>query len=136
MLFPISGDPEADAFLTQIREGTERDAPAPRYEMVRTTLELSQARPYICAIYRATAIDHGKPPSLFSSKPKPLQFQVVTLYCKYPEKPGMGFAVSFSHRGVTPLTTIDEEADSFINGVQVTPLQPRASAPTKGSGEP
>jgi hypothetical protein len=33
----------------------------------------------------------------------------------------LGFAVSYSHRGGSDDTNIDEEAESFIDSVQVTP---------------
>jgi hypothetical protein len=104
-------------FMALIKERLEKDASLSRFEIQQQNLDLSQDRAYMCATYHALSIDHGK--SSFLTKRQPLLFEMLVLYCQHPEKPGLAFAVSFSHRGLTPLPTFQAESKEFIAGVQV-----------------
>jgi hypothetical protein len=77
-------------------------------------------RAYTCVKYSAASVDHGNDGSL--ALKKPLQFQMLSLYCRYPGKPNLGFAISFSHRGTTMMPTFQQEAEAYIAGVQVAQL--------------
>jgi hypothetical protein len=116
-LFSIPQGLSADDFLALVKSGTERDAPSPQFEVKEASLKPSQARSYVCVDYRATSIDHGK--QSFLGRRAALQLKLRALYCQYPTKPGLGFSISFSHRGEQPLPTFDAEAEEFIAGVEV-----------------
>ena len=120
-VFQIPADSSPEEFLSQITVGTAKEVPAPRFEVIRSRIELSQARPYTCVKYEATSIDHGK--STLFSKKQPLQLQVVALYCRHPQRPDLGFAVSYSHRGKALSTAIEVEAESFIDSIEVVSPQ-------------
>jgi len=120
VLFQVPvGDSAAD-FVTLVKRGVEKDAPSPRFEVQHANLELSQDRPYTCVKYSATSIDHGS--DGFLALKKPLQFQMLSLYCRHPDKPNLGLSISFSHRGMTTMTTFQQEAEAFIAGVEVAQL--------------
>ena len=119
ILFPVPAASGVEDFVALVRKGVERDAPKPRFEVENTSLEVSPDRPYACVKYNATSIDHGE--KTFVLPKRPLRLQLLSLYCRYPDNPGLGFAISFSHRGATPLLTFQQEAEEFIDGVQVTP---------------
>jgi hypothetical protein len=120
VLFRVPDGDGAEDFVTLVKKGVEKDAPSPRFEVQHANLELSQDRPYTCVKYSATSIDHGN--GGFLAPKKPLLFQMLSLYCRHPGKPNLGFAISFSHRGMTTMTTFQKEAEAFIAGVQVAQL--------------
>jgi hypothetical protein len=120
ILFQVPVGDGAEDFVTLVKKGLEKDTPSPRFEVQHASLELSQDRPYSCAKYSATSIDHGNG-GLLAPK-KPLHFQLLSLYCRYPGKPNLGFAISFSHRGTTTMTTFQQEAEAYIAGVQVAQM--------------
>ena len=105
-------------FLAHVKEGLERDAPAPRFEVKTASIRLSTARTYVCVEYNAMSIDHGKQLRFLPHKDLPIR--LIALYCQYPDKPGLAFSVSFSHRGEEPPPTFDAEAQDFIASVAVT----------------
>jgi hypothetical protein len=117
-LFSVPAGLSPEDFLAYIKDGVERDAHAPRFEATETRVKLSQARSYPCVEYQANSIDHVKQFPLLPSKALPLR--ISGLYCQYPNKPGLGFSISFSHRGADPLPTFDAEAQDFIASVEVT----------------
>jgi hypothetical protein len=117
-LFSIPEGLSPEGFLAHAKDGLERDAPAPRFEVKESLIRLSQARSYPCVEYDATSIDHGK--QLLFLPRKDLLLRLIALYCQYPNKPGLGFSISFSHRGTELPPNFDAEAQDFIAGVEVT----------------
>ena len=117
MLFAVPKSISDEDFLALAKKGVEEDAPKPRFDVEAASMELSHDRPYTCVKYSATSIDHGNK-GFFIPK-RSLRLQMVSLYCQYPNRPGLGFAISFSHRGVTPMPAFQQEAEDFIAGVQV-----------------
>jgi hypothetical protein len=117
ILFSVPVASVAEDFVALVKKGVEKDAPKPRFDVETSSVELSPDRPYTCAKYSATSIDHGEKALLLPTKP--LRLQVLSLYCKYPNKPGLGFAISFSHRGETAMPAFQQAAEAFIAGVQI-----------------
>jgi hypothetical protein len=115
-LFPVPSAATDEEFLSQTTKGIENDAPKPRFDVQSSSIQQTSERPYVCIRYSAKAIDHGAK-SLIPKKP--LELQMSSLYCRYPGRPGVGFAISFSHRGETQLATFEQEAAEFIVGIQV-----------------
>jgi hypothetical protein len=108
--------PNADAFIEFVREGVIKESPTERFEVIESSVQSSSERDYPCIRYHGISNDREARVSAFSKKK--MRIEIVALYCEYPSKPGIGFAVSFSHRGGSEELKIDDEAASFINSVQ------------------
>jgi hypothetical protein len=118
-LFHIPAFASSDAFTEYVREGVVKDSSADRFDAVELSVQYSSERSYPCVRYHGTSIDKKARIAPFFTKK--LRIENIALYCQHPDKPGLGFAVSYSHRGGSDDTNIDEEAESFIDSVQVTP---------------
>jgi hypothetical protein len=114
--------PNADAFTEFVREAVVKEAPTNRFDVLETSVQYSEERAYPCVKYKSVSVDKKSRVSLFVTKR--LKLQVVALYCQYPDRPGVGYAVSFSLRGEVE-QNIDADAASFIDSVQI----PSAAAP-------
>jgi hypothetical protein len=108
----------ADAFTGYVREGVVKDSPSDRFEVIESSVQYSSEREYACVRYHGISNDLKTRTSGFFRRT--MRLEVVALYCEYPPKPGVGFMVSFSHRGGSADVKIDDDAASFINSVQVT----------------
>jgi hypothetical protein len=121
-----------EEFLSRVRDGLTADSASPQFQVVTSSVKLSTARAYTCVDYDATSIDHGKPQLFLPHHDEALA--LIALYCQYPDKPGLGFAVTFSHRGGQAPATFEPEARDFIASVQVTSA---SQPPTQtGAGKP
>jgi hypothetical protein len=109
----------SDAFTDYVREGVVKDSPSDRLDAVELRVQYSSERSYPCVRYHGISIDKKARIAPFFTKK--LRIENIALYCQHPDKPGLGFAVSYSHRGGRGDYNIDEEAESFIDSVQVTP---------------
>jgi hypothetical protein len=119
ILFHIPEFSDSDAFTQYVREGVARDSPADRFEPIESSVHYSIERSYPCVRYHAVSMERKVHIAPFFRKD--LRIENVALYCRHPDKPGLGFAVSYSHRGGRGDYDIDEEAESFIDSVQVIP---------------
>jgi hypothetical protein len=118
-LFHIPTFATSDAFTEYVREGAVKDSPPDRFDPVELNVQYSSERSYPCVRVHAISVDKKARIAPFFKKK--LRIENIALYCQDPDKPGLGFAVSYSHRGGSDETNIGEEAESFIDSVQVTP---------------
>jgi len=110
--------PNSDAFTEHVREGVFKDSPSDRFDTIELSVQPSTEREYTCVRYHGISVDRkAHTSSIFR---KQLRIENIALYCEHPYKPGLGFSVSFSHRGGNAEVKIDDDAASFINSVQVT----------------
>lgn len=127
ILFRLPDSSNSDALTDVVKKGIERDTPADRFDILESTVNPSADRGYPCVKYHAVASDKkAATSSLFR---KTLRLEITSLYCRHPRQPNMGFMASFSQRGGKAEEHFVENADKFINGIQVTP-QPSAPAAT------
>jgi hypothetical protein len=108
-----------DAFTEYVREGVIKDAPSDRFETIESIVQYSPERGYPCVRYHG--ISNDRKPRISAFFAKTMRIEVVALYCEHPTKPGLGFAVTFSHRGGSADENIGKDAADFIDSVQVTP---------------
>jgi hypothetical protein len=118
-LFHIPAFESSDAFTEYVREGAVKDSPPDRFDPVELSVQYSTERSYPCVRVHGVSIDKKARIAPFFKKK--LRIENIALYCQDPDKPGLGFAVSYSHRGGSDDTQIDEDAESFIDSVKVTP---------------
>lgn len=118
-LFRIPTFEKSDAFTDYVREGIIKDSPSDRFETIELSVLYSTEREYPCVKYHGISIDrHASTSALFYKK---LRIENIALYCEHPSRPGLGFSISFSHRGGSADEKIDADALAFIESVQVTP---------------
>jgi hypothetical protein len=118
-LFRIPTFQNSDAFTEHVREGVIKDSPSDRFETIELNVQYSPEREYPCVRYHGISNDRKAHTSAFFKKN--LRIENIALYCEHPSKPGLGFSVSFSHRGGSADEKIDTAAAAFIDSVQLTP---------------
>ena len=118
VLFHMPTFPTSDAFTEYVREGVIKDSPSDRFETTESKIQYSAEREYPCVRYHAITNDRKARTTAFYKKN--LRIENFALYCQHPSKPGLGFTVSFSHRGGSADGKIDAEAAAFMDSVQVT----------------
>jgi hypothetical protein len=106
-----------EEFERLIREGAARDVDPnypDRYEVLEQSTAYSAERRYPCVRYRGLFKDHR---AKGSTAPEFLALD--GLYCRHPIDATAGTAIIYSHRGRTQYTGLREEAERFIQGVQL-----------------
>ena len=102
-------DPEA--FTAFIRDMLDADATPQRIEGLEDRLVYSGERDYACARYSATGIDVRAPGG-------PLPEVMYALYCRHPNKRGLGFAAVYSQRARVIDADLAAQAEAFLAGVR------------------
>ena len=115
-VFALQESKDRDKFVTLIRKLTEENTSPERFKSIEYNYEYTEKRGYPCVKVKGVMEDTkaGTP-----SGQETLKFQPYTLYCRHPKQQGKGFVIDFSHRGPSLDTTIDAQAEAFIEGVQV-----------------
>lgn len=108
---------QPDAFVAFVKEGVARDTGPERFELLSSEVKQSLARPYPCASVDYVVRD--KKAQTSRAKTETLLLQTIGLYCRHPAQQNLGFAIIYSHRGPSPVPNLGEQAQSFIDGVQV-----------------
>ena len=116
-LFHLPAFPNSDAFTEFVREGIVKDAPTDRFEILESNVQYTPERAYPCVRYHGISQDRKARISAFSTQE--MRLEIISLYCQHPTRPGLGFSVSFSHRGGDAAEKIDAAATAFIDSVQV-----------------
>ena len=117
-LFHLPAFANSDAFTEFVREGIIKDAPTDRFDILESNVQYSPERGYPCVRYHGLSMDRKAHVSAFSTEE--MRLEIISLYCQHPARPGLGFSVSFSHRGGSAAEKIDAAAAAFIDSVQVT----------------
>lgn len=115
-LFRLPGSLKPAALAEYVREGIIKDSPSDRFEIIESAVRDSTDRKYPCVSYHGVSYDRKAQSWLPGKK---LRIEVIALYCQYPNKSGLAFSASFSHRGGAAGEEIDREAAAFIDSVQV-----------------
>ncbi len=105
--------------MALIKQGIQNDTSPDRFTVSDAIYDYTDARGYPCVKYQSTTEDKKARTSLFKREPQKLQ--IYSLYCRHPIRPGLGFAISFSHRGADLDPAFEEQGQDFINGVDVPP---------------
>jgi hypothetical protein len=117
-LFSLLPSKDPDDFIAQIRNGFDFNLTSGQFQTLESQFEYSEARGYPCVKFAGLTEDKQAPKSWF--KREHMKIQDQSLYCRYPKKPELGFEIGFSHRGAAVVQDLAAEAQSFIEGVQVT----------------
>jgi len=114
--FPIEGNPSDGEFISIVKAGIERDTSTKRFKNINATLKLITGRPYKCVSYESSAEDKGVKNSAANV---PYFLHIRALYCQHPIRQDLGFMISYSQGGGSLNPSLDKDAESFFEGVQV-----------------
>lgn len=115
-LLALPESKDRDEFVAFIRKSTEENTSPERFNSIEYNYEYTDKRGYPCVRVKSLMDDtKARTPS----GQKTLKLQAYTLACRHPKEQGKGFAIDFSHRGPSLDTSLDTQAEAFIEGVQV-----------------
>ena len=117
--FPWRGDRNTEELLLLAREAFEEDWQLERYENIEREFYPSEERDYPCV--RIKYVTKDKFSLTSDNEREVLILQASALYCLHPDPylEGTGFAIIYSHRGSSLHSNFGDEAQDFIDGVQV-----------------
>lgn len=112
---PQTNSPEE--FEALIVKGAQSDAETDRFSTKTFTHQFTSARGYACV--QMKNISEDRQAKSGPNKTESLVMQNEHLYCRHPVQKNIGFAITYSHRGKELHPDFENEAHSFIEGVQV-----------------
>ena len=112
---PQTDSPEK--FEALIVKGAESDAETERFSTRIFEHKYSDERGYPCV--QMYNVSEDKRAQTGKGGIKTLILQNEHLYCRHPVRKDLGFAITYSHRGNSLYHDLKNEAQSFIDGVQV-----------------
>jgi hypothetical protein len=112
---PQTDSPEEfEAFIVKVAQS---DAEKDRFSTRSFTHQFTSARGYPCV--QMQNISEDRLAKTAPNKTETLVLQNEHLYCRHPVQKNIGFAITYSHRGNGLHPDFQNEAHSFIEGVQV-----------------
>jgi len=117
LMFPLAQTNGKEEFVSVIKQSFENDFQAGRYEAIDSEFEYSEGRDYPCVEVAYVVKDTQAQTS--PSRHEVLFLQAKSLYCRHPVRQDTGFSIIYSHRGKSLYSNLAEEAQGFIEGVQV-----------------
>lgn len=112
---PQTNSPEE--FEALIVKGAKSDAETDRFSTKSFTHQFTSSRGYPCV--QMKNISEDRQAKSGPNKTETLVMQNEHLYCRHPAQKNIGFAITYSHRGKDLHPEFENEAHSFIEGVQV-----------------
>ena len=112
---PQSDSPEE--FEALIVKGAQSDAETDRFSTKSFTHQFTSVRGYPCV--QIKNISEDRQAQTGPNRTDTLVLQNEHLYCRHPIQKNIGFAITYSHRGKSLHPDFQNEARSFIEGVQV-----------------
>lgn len=106
-----------DELVAIVKSGMEKDSPPDRFKTGEASFQFTTERPYPCVRFRGTSEDlKARTPQGTASLP----LHVRSLYCQHPTQRNLGLFIGYSQRGGSPDPDLDSQAQSFIDGAQVS----------------
>lgn len=107
----------SEEFVGFVKERIALLNPAPRFQETYSSYEFTEDRGYPCVNVQINFDDTAA--ALQSGRAGQLKLSVISLYCRHPHLPGLGFFAAYSHRGKKPDKNMAGAAKSFIEAIQV-----------------
>jgi hypothetical protein len=118
-MFRLAPTATPEEFEALIKKRTDPDVDVDpdhpdRYQLLERSIKYSGERSYPCVRYRGVTRDNRA-----KGTKEPQLLETDGLYCRHPSEPATGAAIIFSHRGLTRHVTLRDEAERFIQGVEL-----------------
>lgn len=104
-------------FEALIVKGAQSDLETDRFSTKTFTHQFTSSRGYACVQMKNVSEDRQAKSG--PNKTETLVMQNEHLYCRHPTQKNIGFAITYSHRGKDLHPNFENEAHSFIEGIQV-----------------
>lgn len=109
-------------FEQLIVSGASGDLKTSRFATSEFTHSYTEARGYPCV--KTHNISEDKKAQTGSGDTSTLVLENYHLYCRHPVRTNTGFDIAYSHRGKSLYPNLQNEAQAFIEGVQVSNKNP------------
>ena len=117
LMFPLVETQSEDEFVALVKDGFKTDTNSERFSTIKSDFQYSTQRNYPCVSVENLVEDKQAQTSP-SSKDK-LLLQSKSLYCRHPVRQDSGFAIIYSFRGKAIYSSLNAEANDYIDSVQV-----------------
>ena len=94
--------------------------PLPRFQETDANYRYTEDRGYPCVKVHITFDDTA---AITPTGKEKLTLQVISLYCRHPAQPQLGFFAAYSHRGKVSDDQLESVAARFLEGVDVPKRQ-------------
>lgn len=115
--FRLSPSSTPEELLELVKAGVAKDSPPDRFKVFLTIFEPTFERPYHCVRFRGSSQDLK---ARTRDGVATLLLHIRSLYCQHPLQRDLGIMISYSQRGGPQDPDLDAQAQSFIDGVQVS----------------
>lgn len=117
LMFGLEPTQTPELFIALIKSGIDKDTDPNRFDVLQSKMEYNTERGYPCVRYSSSVRD--KEAQTSPNTREVLILELEALYCRHPVRDTTGFAIIFNHRGRAPYLPLRDEAENFINGIQV-----------------
>ncbi len=107
---------DSHEFVSFIKQHFEKNVSPDRFKSIENNYEYTEKRGYPCVQVKGGSVDTK---AQTPSGQQILKYQFYSLACQHPKHKDVGFVIDYSHRGPSLDTTLDAQAEAFIEGVQV-----------------
>ncbi len=116
LFFHLPMTKSKEEFVALIKKAVEADTDSSRFKIVSSEYSYSDSRGYPCVNVKSIVNDTKAKTQ--GGKQEALLLQSIALYCRHPVIES-GFSAIYSHRGVALYNKLHDEAQSYIDGIQV-----------------
>jgi hypothetical protein len=117
VLFEIPELNSGEELVEFVQERIALLNPAPRFQETHSSYQYHEDRDYPCVSVHIEFDDTNA--VIPGGRTDRLKLSVVSLYCRHPRDPALGFFAAYSHRGKKPDKNMEGAAKSFIEAIQV-----------------
>jgi hypothetical protein len=115
--FDLPNPSGQEDFVDLIKQAVKQDTSGKRFTVVEESYDYTNERGYPCV--RTAIVVEDKKAKVSMFKKMRMMLQTYSLYCRHPKKENFGFAAIYSYRGPQIIDALENEAASFIEGIQV-----------------
>ena len=118
LTFPLAPVDSNNDFVSLIKLNAIRETDGnDRFNLIESEFRYTDERKYPCV--RTYLLTEDTKAKISRVSEEALLLEAIGLYCRHPVHKETGFAILYSYRGKSLYSDLSEEAESFINGVNV-----------------
>ena len=122
LMFELQPTQTSEQFVALMKEGLQKDTDPIRFDIIESSSDYASERGYPCVRHHALVSDKAAQTS--PATKEQLLLETRALYCRHPVRTNTGFAAIYSHRGRSRYPSLAEEAQDFLQGIQVPSRNP------------
>jgi hypothetical protein len=122
LMFELRPSETPEQFVDLIKDGIQKDTDPKRFNAIESSTNYTNERRYPCVRHSALLDDKEARTSPITKEQ--LLLETHSLYCRHPVRTNSGFAAIYSYRGRSKYPGLNNEAEDFIQGIQVPSSTP------------